>query len=41
MNDVFRDMLNESVIVYLNDILIYSDSPEEHRKHVRKVLRRL
>ena len=41
MNDIFRDMLNESVIVYLDDILVYSDFPEQHRKHIRKVLRRL
>ena len=41
MNDIFQDLLDESVIVYLDDILIYSDNPEEHRKHVREVLRRL
>ena len=41
MNDVFSDMLDVCVIVYLDDILIYSDNPELHRKHVREVLRRL
>ena len=25
--------------IYLDDILIYSDSPAEHRKHVREVFR--
>ena len=41
MNDVFRDLLDKCVTVYLDDILIYSDNPSEHRKHVREVLRRL
>lgn len=41
MNDIFKDMLDISVIVYLDDILIFSDSEEEHRAHVREVLRRL
>ena len=41
MNDIFSDMLDVCVIVYLDDILIYSDNPELHRKHVQEVLRRL
>ncbi len=41
VNDIFADMLDVSVVIYLNDILIYSNDPMEHRKHVRKVLRRL
>jgi hypothetical protein len=41
MNDVFSDLLDVCVIVYLDDILIYSDNVAEHRKHVREVLRRL
>jgi hypothetical protein len=41
MNDIFSDMLDVSVIVYLDDILIYSDDPESHKKHVREALRRL
>ena len=28
-------------IVYIDDIIIYSDSFEEHKKHLRKVLKRL
>lgn len=32
-------MLDVCVIVYLDDILIYSDTPEEHREHVKEVLR--
>jgi hypothetical protein len=33
--------LNEFVITYLNDILIYSKNKKEHKKHVRKVLQKL
>jgi RNase H-like domain found in reverse transcriptase/Reverse transcriptase (RNA-dependent DNA polymerase)/Integrase zinc binding domain/Chromo (CHRromatin Organisation MOdifier) domain/Retroviral aspartyl protease/Integrase core domain len=41
VNDVLRDYLDDFVVVYLDDILIFSDSPEEHDDHVRKVLQRL
>jgi len=41
MNNVFRDMLDKWVIVYIDDILIYSDSLEEHIHKVRSVLQRL
>jgi hypothetical protein len=38
VNDIFADMLDISVIVYLDNILIYSDSMEDHKKHVQEVL---
>lgn len=41
MNDVFRDVLDRFVLIYLDDILVFSDTEEEHRKHVRFVLERL
>ncbi|KAI2645467.1 Transposon Tf2-6 polyprotein [Labeo rohita] len=41
INEVFRDMLNRWVIVYIDDILIYSSSYTEHVNHVRAVLQRL
>ena len=41
MNEVFSDLIDVSVIIYLDDILIYSKNLAEHRKHVKKVLRRL
>uniref|UniRef100_A0A3B3XW38 Gypsy retrotransposon integrase-like protein 1 n=1 Tax=Poecilia mexicana TaxID=48701 RepID=A0A3B3XW38_9TELE len=41
VNDVLRDFLNHFVFVYLDDILIFSRSLEEHRRHVRLVLQRL
>ncbi|TWW59252.1 Retrovirus-related Pol polyprotein from transposon opus [Takifugu flavidus] len=41
INDILRDMLNKSVFVYLEDILIFSRSKEEHVHHVQAVLQRL
>ena len=41
MNDIFSDLLDVYVIIYLDDILIYSDDPAKHSEHVREVLRRL
>ena len=38
MNNIFRDMLDICVIVYLDDILIYSSSLSDHVKHVHLVL---
>jgi len=41
MNNTFQDFLDEFLVVYLDNMLIYSDNLKEHRKHVRKVLERL
>ena len=41
MNDIFSDLLDLSVVIYLDDILIYSDNMADHKKQVREVLRRL
>jgi hypothetical protein len=41
MNKIFADLLDISVVVYLDDILIYSEDPTKHAAAVRKVLRRL
>jgi hypothetical protein len=38
MNDVLRPFLDDCVIVYLDDNLIFSKSREEHVKHVKQVL---
>jgi hypothetical protein len=38
MNSVFHPFLNRFVVVYLDNILIYSKSAEEHKLHVRQVL---
>jgi hypothetical protein len=41
MNDIFHDMTDVFVIIYLDDILIFSTNLEDHRVHVKKVLERL
>ena len=38
MNQSFRQFLDDFVIVFLDDILIYSKSLDEHEHHVRKIL---
>jgi hypothetical protein len=38
MNDVFRPFIDDFVIAYLDGILIFNKSWEDHVKHVRKVL---
>ena len=41
MNDIFRDLLDVCVVIYLDDILVFSRSKEEHQQHLRQVLQRL
>ena len=38
MNGVFRDYLDKFVVVFLDEILVYSKSEEEHEQHLRMVL---
>jgi hypothetical protein len=41
MNKVFMEYLDKFVIVFIDDILIYSRSEEEHEGHLRLVLQKL
>jgi ribonuclease HI len=41
MNKVFMEFLHKFVIVFIDDILIYSKSNEEHEKHLRLIMQKL
>jgi len=41
INNTLREYLNDFVITYLNDILIYSDDLETHCSHMHKILKKL
>src|SRR4051812_14935944 len=38
MNKIFMEFLDKFVIVFINDILIYSKSEDEHEIHLRTIL---
>ena len=38
MNRIFHDYLDQFVVVFIDDILVYSRNKEEHEKHLRIVL---
>jgi hypothetical protein len=38
---VFMDYLDKFVMVFIDDILVYSQNEQEHEEHLRKVLQRL
>ena len=41
INDVFHDLLDEGVVAYLDDILIYSQDEKSHIDLVRRVMERI
>jgi hypothetical protein len=41
MNKVFMEYLDKFVVVFINDILVYSRSEEEHEDHLHLVLQKL
>jgi len=38
MNRIFRPFLDKFVVVFIDDILIYSQTHEEHAEHLKKNL---
>ena len=41
MNDIFSDLLDVCVVIYLDDILIYLNNMSKHHRHVKEILKRL
>lgn len=41
MEEVLGDLVNVTCVVYIDDIVIFSNSVEEHEKHLREVMDRL
>ena len=41
INDTLRDFLNDFIMAYLDDVLIFSKTYEEHVGYVRQVLKKL
>ena len=41
MNRVFKEFLDQFIIVFIDEILVYSNSGAEHEFHLRQVLQRL
>ena len=41
MNDIFSNLLDVYVVIYLDDIFIYSNNMSEYHQHVKEVLKHL
>ena len=41
INNILREYLNDFVIIYLNNILVYSFTLKQYVKHINKILKRL
>ncbi|QRV96423.1 Retrotransposable element Tf2 protein [Ceratobasidium sp. AG-Ba] len=41
VNEIFKDLIGVTLVVYMDDILIFSKNREDHVEHVKEVMRRL
>jgi hypothetical protein len=41
MNKVFMEYLDKFVVMFIDDILVYSRNEEEHEEHIHLVLQKL
>ena len=41
MNNIFHEYLDDFMIIYIDDILVYSKRAEEHVEHLEKVFQKL
>jgi hypothetical protein len=41
MNNIFMEYLDKFVVVFIDDILVFSQNEEEHEEHLRLVLQKL
>jgi hypothetical protein len=41
MNHIFRDLYNVCLVIYMDDLLIFSDNEDDHIRHVTEILKRL
>jgi RNase H-like domain found in reverse transcriptase/Reverse transcriptase (RNA-dependent DNA polymerase) len=41
MSNILRQFLNDFVVVYFDDIIVYSNNPEDHWRHVKQVLEKI
>jgi hypothetical protein len=41
MNKVFMEYLDKFIVVFIDDILVYSMNEEEHVKHLHLILKKL
>jgi hypothetical protein len=41
MTTIFGDIIGEYVLVYLDDVVVFSQSVQEHMQHLREIFKRL
>ena len=41
INEIIYEYLNDFIITYLDDIMIYFKTLKEHKKHIKKILKQL